>query len=509
MISKNRATNKWIVALSVMTGTIMAALNTSSVNVALPYMQGSLGASTTEITWVVASYMLANVIIMPIIAMISSRFGRKNFYQFAAFLFLISSIACGFAENLTTLIIFRTLQGIGGGALIPMAQAIMRETFPPKEQAAAMGIYGLGVILGPALGPTVGGWVTDNYSWHWVFFINIPVGIINMVMVYLFIHDPSYLERIKSKIDFPGLAFMVVGLGALQILLQKGEEKNWFGSSFIVSLSIIAAVGILLFIIRELTTENPAVNLKILKNINLSIGTFIGGILGLGLYGSLFILPKFLQQILGYPAFDSGLAMVPRVLSMAISMPLAGRLYNKFGPKILIGSGLFITCISFWQLSTLNLNADYWSIFWPQFFQGIGFGMIFVPLSTTALITVEKKLMTSAVGLYNVVRQIAGSIGTAIVATGISSGTTFYRSIIVKNISVYNDATNNYLDTTNNALMSGGSDSYNAGLQSFRLLGRVVTEQASMLAYNRVFFMITVLFVVSIPLVFLFRENKL
>ena len=332
-MEEKRTPHKWLIALTVMTGTIMSALDMSIVNVALPHMRGTLGASVEEITWVSTGYILSNVIIMPIVAFLSSRFGRKNFYIFSVLLFTGASMLCGIAWDLTSMVVFRIIQGIGGGTLIPVSQSVLRETFPPKEQAMAMGIYGLGVILGPAFGPTLGGWLTDNYSWPWIFYINVPIGIINILLIMKFIEDPHYLVRQTGKIDVLGLSLMTVGLGALQIMLEQGEQNDWFASKFILYLSVIAVIGLIFFVWRELKVESPAVNLHILKDVNFSSATFLGGILGLALMSSLFILPLFLQQLLRYPAFDSGLALMPRSLAMAFIMPLAGRIYNRVGPK--------------------------------------------------------------------------------------------------------------------------------------------------------------------------------
>jgi DHA2 family multidrug resistance protein len=326
------ATNKWLITLAVMTGAVMAAIDTSIVNVALPNMRGTLGASVEEITWVSTGYILSSVIIMPIIALLSSRFGRKRFYIFCVLLFTFASVLCGTAWDLTSMVIFRIIQGIGGGALIPVSQAILRETFPPEEQAMAMGLYGLGVIMGPALGPTLGGWLTDNYSWPWIFYFKAPIGIANIFLVMKFIHDPPYFVREKGTLDFIGLFFMIIGLGALQIMLAKGEQNDWFSSNFIIYLAVTAAAGLILFTWRELTTEKPAVDLRILKDLNFASATFLGGILGLCLFGSLFILPLFLQQLLNYPAYDSGLDLLPRTIAMGVTMPIAGKLYNRTGP---------------------------------------------------------------------------------------------------------------------------------------------------------------------------------
>ena len=501
--------NKWLITASLMTGTLMASIDTSIVDVALPYMQGATSASTTEITWVIASYMLANVIVMPLVALLSKRFGRKNFYQFSVILFTLTSIGCGISDTLLELTIYRIFQGIGGGAIIPLSQAIMRETFPPKEQGRAMGIFGLGVIMGPAIGPTLGGWLIDNYTWHWIFFINLPIAFINTLLVSKFIFDPPYLERSKVKIDYFGLIFLSVGLGSLQIMLQKGSEENWFESALIKKLFIVAVIGIILFVFQELRAKEPAVNLRILKNVNLAVGTFFGGILGLGLFSSIFVTPMFLQTRLGYPALNSGLAIVPRALAMFIAMPIAGRLYNRFGTK-LIFVGIVISIISFFQFSLLNLYIDYWAIFVPQFLQGLGFGLIFVPLSTTSLISINKTQMTAATGIYNVIRTVAGSIGTAIASTGISSaGMNYFRDLIAHNINTHHITTVNSVNVFKYALHARGSSMYLAGKQAYKVMEKTLNDQAYMLAYNRVFAAIALLFILSIPLLLLFRRNKI
>jgi DHA2 family multidrug resistance protein len=498
-----KETNKWIVALTVMTGTIMSALDTSIVNVAIPYMRGNLGASVEEITWVATGYLLSNVIVMPLVALLSSRFGRKKFYMFSVFLFTVASACCGMAWDLTSLTAFRIIQGLGGGGLIPVSQAILREKFPQEEQGMAMGIYGFGIVLGPAFGPTIGGWLTDHYSWPWIFYINIPVGIINLLMVARFIRDPHYLVREKGKIDLSGLVFMAIGLGALQIMLEKGEMKDWFQSQFIVRLFVISCIALLFFVVRELTADRPAVNLRILKDVNFTTGTLLGGLLSMGLYGSLFLLPLFLQQLLGYPAFDSGLTLIPRSIAMALIMPIAGGFYNRLGPRFLIAAGLAVCAYSFYQLSAMSLDVGYWDLFVPQFIQGLGFGMIFVSLSTVALSTIAKPKMTAATGLYNVFRLVFGSIGIAITATQLDRGVSRYRAILVENVTYFRDAAGYWYSALTQAVTSRGTDPMTAPLQAQRLIDGETMRQASMLAYNHVFFLIACLLTLSLPFVLL------
>jgi DHA2 family multidrug resistance protein len=504
-----QSSNKWIITLTVMTGTVMSALDTSIVNVALPYMRGNLGATVEEITWVATGYILSNVIIMPITALLSARFGRKRWYLFSVVLFTLSSMLCGLARSLPPLVLFRVLQGIGGGALIPISQAILRETFPPEEQGMAMGLYGLGVVLGPAFGPTLGGWLTDHYSWPWIFYINVPIGLLNLLLISRYIQDPPYLQREKGKIDLAGLSLMILGLGALQLMLEKGQREDWFSSRFIILLTLVAAGSLALFVWRELAIRKPAVDLRLLKNLTFASGTLIGGGLGIGLYASLFMLPLFLQQLLGYPAFDSGLALMPRSLAMAVSMPLAGRLYNRLGPRTLITTGLIVNIASYWQLSRLSLEVGFWQIFFPQVTLGIGFGMIFVALSTVALSTVEKHRMTAATGLYNVIRQVAGSIGIAISATTLTRRETIYRSSLVSHLTPFSNTVRNWLTAAGGALATRGQAPTVASQQALALLDTMVNRQAAMLSYNHVFLLIAGLYLCCLPLVLLLRQKAI
>lgn len=486
----------------------MAVLDTSIVNVALPSMSGTMGATIEQITWVVTGYILANVIIMPLVALLSGRFGRKNFYLANVVIFTAASMACGLARNLPMMVFFRALQGIGGGVLLTVSQAILRETFPAEEQGTAMGIFGLGVVLAPAFGPTLGGWLTDTYSWPWIFYINVPIGIVNFLLVSRFVEDPSYLVRRKGNIDWPGLALMVMGLGALQLMLESGARNDWFESAFVVRLAFVAVISLALFVWRELNTPQPAVDLRILKNVSFASATALGGILGMALNGSLFLLPLFLQNLLGYPAMKSGVALMPRSLAMAVIMPIGGRFYNKLGPRVLVGSGLIVTGLSFWQLSHLTTNVGFWDILWPQVWQGVGFSLIFVALSTAALATIARPEVTAATGLYNVSRQVFGSVGIAVAATQLTAGVTEYHAILGEHVGTANAAATSWLSSVTAAMMARtGGDAETARNQALKLLDVIVTRQATVLSYNRVFVLVSLLFVLALPLVFLLKRG--
>jgi DHA2 family multidrug resistance protein len=500
--------NKWVVAGTVLIGTIMAVLDSSVVNVALPDMSGTLGATIEEITWVVTAYILAQVIFMPITALLSAHFGRKRFYMASVVLFTAASMACGLARTMPVMILFRAIQGAGGGVMITVSQAILRETFPPEEQGTAMGLFGVGTVLAPAFGPTLGGWLTDQYSWPWVFYVNVPIGVIAILMVTRFVEDPPYLVREKGHVDWAGLGAMTVGLGAFQLMLEKGQDKDWFQSSFIVWLAAIAAVFLVAFIWRELKTERPAVDLSLFRNVPFTSATALGGVLGMGLYGALFLLPLFLQELLGYPAMKSGLALMPRSLAMAVVMPIGGLLYNRLGPRVLVGTGLAVSAYSFWDLAHLTTDTGIWDLLLPQVWQGVGFGMLFVALSTAALSTIPKARMTAASGLYNVVRQVLGSVGIAAAATEVVRSQARYHDVLAEHVTAYGMATQQYLRSATAGMISAGADVVTATGRAVKLLDFRVMRQATALAYNHVLMLVAALFVISLPLVLLVRGHR-
>ncbi|HPJ95550.1 MAG TPA: DHA2 family efflux MFS transporter permease subunit [Deltaproteobacteria bacterium] len=508
MDAKNNP-NIAMIIFTVMTGAIMGSLDASIVNVALPNMQGNFGASIEEIAWVSTGYILSCVIIMPIIAFMSFRFGRKRFYLFSIILFTVSSVLCGISRTLPSMVVFRILQGLGGGTLMPLAQAILRETLPPEERGKAMGIFGFGVILGPAVGPTLGGWLTVNYSWPWIFFINVPIGIMNVLLVMRYIHDPSHIVRERGKVDAWGILFMITGLGALQIMLEKGQRKDWFSSDLIVLLAVIACIGLGLFIWQELKTEKPAVNLRIFKNLNFAFSTFFGGMLGLCLFGSIFLMPMFLQHLLGYTAYDSGLAMLPRAVLMAFSMLIAGRIYRKTGPRPMLLLGITANAVSFYMFSRFSLDVGYWDLFLPQCLQGLGFGFMFVSVSAAALSSIKMELLTAATGLYNVVRLVFGSIGIAASSTLLTWGQSRNRAVLTEHVTVFGDIATQSQQTISSLFISQGVDPVSASQSTLRVLDGIVMEQASMISYNQVFFLVGLLLVCTIPLTFFINDHRL
>ncbi|MHB2015629.1 MAG: DHA2 family efflux MFS transporter permease subunit, partial [Candidatus Xenobia bacterium] len=416
----------------------------------------------------------------------------KNVYQACLLIFTGASVLAGFSQSLPTLLTARLIQGLGAGALQPTEQAILRETFPLEEQGMAMGLYGLAVMLGPAIGPTFGGWLTDNFGWQWIFFINLPIGIVGWMMVNRFVPEPAYIRSANRAIDGLGISLMCVGLSTLLVVLEEGNQWDWFSSARVWALAIVATVSLIAFVLWELFgTPYPAVDLRILKNSSFAAGTTLGGVLGVVLFGALFLLPLFLEDLLGYTAMDSGLALMPRSLVMLVMMPFTGMLYNALGPRVLIGSGFLISSYSFYQMSTFTLQSDTTQILIPQMMSGLGFALIFVALSTTTLARVDKRKMSAATGLYNLVRQLGGSLGTAVFATMLESNTTRQHAVLAAHANAFNPNFQHWFHTTASAL---GSE------RALALLNGMISAQAANIAYDHLFATVALLILLPMPL---------
>ncbi|MHB8730918.1 MAG: DHA2 family efflux MFS transporter permease subunit [bacterium] len=505
-----RYAGKYIVALSVLFGSVMAAIDTSVVNVALAHIQASYGVTLQEVTWVSTSYLIAVVIVMPLTAWFASVLGRKRFYILSVAVFTVASAFCGFSRTLGQLIFFRVLQGLGGGALQPIAQSIMRETFPPEEQGQAMGFFGMVVLLGPAIGPTLGGWLTDNWSWPWIFFVNLPIGALALFMASTFIVDPPYMRgRGITKFDGVGIGLLAVGLASLQILLEEGERDGWFASVFIVALTVIAVVVLTAFVLWELRTPAPAVNLRILGDVTYAAGTTIIGVLGLALFGSLILLPLFLQNLLGYTATQAGLTLMPRSLVMVVMMPVAGFLYNKLGVRVMLPFGLTVSGAAGFMMSHFTTQTSHLGILVPQVIQGVGFSFMFIPLSTATLSTIPRPLMQSATGLFNLVRQLGGSLGTALVITLLDHKVTTASANLVRYASLSNPVFMSWWATVQAGLQARGSDAATAHRQALAVLHMWISQQAAVVAFDYVFALVGAVFIVCLPVVLLIRDRDL
>jgi DHA2 family multidrug resistance protein len=503
-----RYINPWIIAVAVMLGTFMEVLDTTIVNVSLPHIAGNLSATVDESTWVLTSYLVANAIILPLTGWLSNHFGRKRILMTSITGFTLASLACGLAPNLPTLLFFRVVQGAAGGGLQPLSQSIMLEAFPVEKRGKAMAMWALGIVVAPMLGPVLGGWLTDTYSWRWLFYINLPIGLAALVMCSLFIFDPPYIQRGKGGVDYWGIGLLVVGMGALKIFLDKGQEDDWFSSHFITWLAIIAVVGLGFFIVRELRDKHPLVNLRVFAVRTYSTGVFLMTVLGFVLYGSLVLLPIFLQTLLGYSALDSGVAMLPRGLGSFLAMPLVGILMSKIEPRKLLTVGLTVAAASFWYLAKIDLGAGYWDLFWPQFIQGMSLGFIFVPLTTATHDPIPKEQMGNATSIFNVMRNIGGSIGISMVATMYARTTQRNTSILGSYVNSYNQSTQTMIAGAKAMFMSQGVDALTATRQAYAAVFGMVQRQAAMLAFIHCFRFLAILFICCVPLIYLMRKPK-
>ncbi len=503
------AKNKWVIAAAVTFGTLMGTIDTSIVNVALPQLRGTLSATVQEITWISTGYIVASVIVMPITAWLGSRFGRKRIYMAGLVLFLLGSFLCGTARTLAPLVFFRILQGLGAGALQPTEQAILRETFPPQEQGMAMGLYAFAIMIGPAIGPTLGGYIVDNFAWPWIFYINLPVGVLGLFMVWRFVEDPPYLERTHGSVDWWGLGLLVVGLASLQTLLEQGQQDDWFQSKTNVAYACVAAVSLVMFVTHELYVDQPIVNLRVLSNRSFSTGTAIGAILGVVLFSTLFLLPLYMQEFLRYNAMQTGLALMPRSITMLITIPIVGALYNKLSPRLVIAAGLALGGATCFMMSQFTLQTSKEQILIPQMVQGVALALIFIPLSTVSLATIEKPRMGAATGLNNLVRQLGGSFGVAVFAALLTRFTVESKAAISTHLVATDPAVQARLLAMRSVLMRDNVDVQTATARAIDLLDKQVTAQAAVLGFEKAFYMAGLLFFAAIPFVALLDSPNL
>ena len=508
MSESHPQTNPWIIAIAVMFATFMEVLDTTVVNVSLPHIAGNLSASVDEAAWVLTSYLVANAIVLPLTGWIASYFGRKRVLLAAVFGFTTASFLCGMAPSLELLVFFRVIQGATGGALQPLSQAVMLEAFPPKDRGKAMAFWGLGIVVAPMLGPVLGGWLTDNYSWRWVFYINLPVGLMSVIMTRLFIFDPPYIRRSGRGIDFWGIGLLAVGIGALQVVLDKGQEEDWFESHWITGLAALAAAALLIFIAHEIRARDPVVHLRVFKNRTYSAGVFLMTTMGFVLYGSMLLLPVFLQTLLGYPAVDAGVAMAPRGLGSFLMMPVVGTVLGRFDPCKVLSAGLVGSAWTLWALSRLNLQAGYWDIFWPQFIQGACLAMLFVPLTTATMDPIPKEEMGNATSMFNLMRNVGGSVGIASATTFLFRREQLHINQLGANVTAFNSRSQMYLDGLESRLLAHGADLQTASHQAQVAVWRMVERQASLLSFVDTFAAMAVVFLLVLPLLLAMRKPK-
>ena len=500
--------NPWIVAIAVMFATFMEVLDTTVVNVSLSHIAGNLSATIDESTWVLTSYLVANAIVLPLTGWLATQFGRKRLLMTSVTGFTISSLLCGLAPNLPSLVAFRLIQGATGGAMQPLSQAVLLEAFPPQDRGKAMGFWGLGIVVAPILGPVLGGWLTDVYSWRWVFYINLPVGIASLVMTKLYVFDPPYLRRETERIDYWGIGLLALWVGCLQIALDLGQEHDWFSSRFIVALVAASVLGAIAFIVREWTVKEPVIDLRVFKIRTYATGVFLMTTLGFVLYGSLVLLPIMLQTLFGYPSLQAGIAMAPRGLGSLIGMPLIGLLIGHIDARKMVAVGLVAGAVTLIWLGQLNLNAGYWDIFWPQFFQGLGLSALFVPLTTISMDPIPRERMGNATSLFNLMRNLGGSVGIAVTGTLLARKQQAYINVFGAQVDPYSGPAQRAFEAARQGFMAAGADVATATERAYAALFGTVQQQAAMVAFVSLFRLLGFIFLLLLPLVLLMRRPR-
>jgi DHA2 family multidrug resistance protein len=454
------------------------------------------------------SYLVANAIILPMTGWLAGRFGRKNLLMLSTMGFTLASFLCGAAPNLASLVVFRIIQGATGGALQPLSQAVLLESFKPEDRGKAMGFWGVGIVVAPILGPVFGGWLTENYSWRWVFYINLPVGIAALVMTRLFVFDPPYLRRESQGIDYWGMGMLVVGIGALQFVLDKGQQADWFASSMITTLAIISVVALVALIVYELRTPHPIVDIRLFKDRSYSVGVFLMTVLGFSLYGGLVVLPIMLQTLFGYSSLAAGEAMAPRGIGSLFMMPMVGMLTGFIDARKLLIAGLIVGGGTMLWLGNVNLEAGYWDFVWPQVLQGLGLSLLFVPLTTVSMATISPQRMGYATSLFNLMRNIGGSIGIATTGTMLARRRQAFGSLLGEHVSIFDPTTNQVLAQLKAAFLARSGDAVAATNQAYVALNGMVQRQAAMVAFVMIFRLLGLLFLVMIPLVFIMKKPR-
>jgi MFS transporter, DHA2 family, multidrug resistance protein len=485
---------KWSITISVMLITVMQVLDTSITNVALPHMQGSLSTSVEETSWVITSYLAANAIVIPATAWLTGALGRRRLFLICTILFTASSFLSGLAPNLPFLVAMRVLQGLGGGPVVPMAQATMWEIFPLRQRGLAMAVWGIGIMMAPILGPTLGGWICDNWSWRWIFYVNLPIGVLGFFMAGAFLFDSPYVRK-PTSVDWPGLTLMVLGFGALQLMLDQGERADWFDSSFVVGLAVVAICAIAGFLIRELTAKEPILNLSVFNDRNFAVGSVVMTTVGFGFYSSTVLLALYTQKLMGYDAWTSGLVLAPGGVGNMMALLISGRLVARVDQRLLLGFGCALNAIAFILMTNVTLGMDYWALAVPRFVQGFGQGFVFVPLQTLALATIRMEHLSNATSAYNVVRNFGGSMGIALSTTLLARRSQYHQNTLGAHVNMWSADTAGRLTQWTRHFLGQGSDSFTAQRRALAMLYHDTLDQAQVLAYIDVYLLLVVLFV--------------
>ena len=500
-----------IITVTAVLCALLEIVDTTIVNVALNQMRGTLGATLTDIAWVITAYAIANVIIIPMTSWLSQQFGRRNYFAVSIIVFTVASFLCGNATNIWELVFFRFIQGMGGGALLVTAQTIITESYPAEKRGMAQAIYGMGVIVGPTLGPPLGGYIVDNYHWGWIFYINVPLGVIATLLTLMYVKSPKYGEKLKAnQVDWWGIVFLASFIGSLQYVLEHGQQDDWFADPTIVILSVITVFGLLAFIWREMTYEHPIVNLKVLKDSNLRIGTIMCFILGFGLYGSTFIVPIYTQSVLGWTALDTGLLLIPSSLTTAFMMPIIGKLIQKGVPQtymVAIGFLVFFF-FTFTMHNIITNDTGEEHMFWPLILRGMGLGLLFVPITTLSLSTLKGKGIGEGAAFTGMMRQLGGSFGIAIITTFISRFTQDHRVNLISNLDKTSFEVQQRVQQLQQGFMAKGFSANEAMDKAYAVLNGSVMKQATILSYMDIFMYLGILFLLCIPFILLVRRGK-
>jgi len=500
----HKTQSRGLIAFTVMLTTLIEIIDTSIVNVSLDHIRGSLSAGYDEATWTITAYLVSNAIVIPMAGWLAKLIGRKNYQIASIALFTFSSFMCGSAWSLESLVFFRVLQGIGGGGLVPISQSILLESFPREKHGQAMAIFGLGAMLGPIVGPLLGGWITDTLSWRWIFYINIPIGILSIIMNVLVINDPPYMQRQKMKIDYWGLLFLSVGLGSLQYLLDKGQSEDWFTSRLITTVGVISVVSLVLLAINEYYAEHPIVNLKLFKDRTFTSGATVMFFVFLNLFGSIVLLPIYLQMMMGYTSLYAGLVLGPGGIATMFAMPIVGKFIGRVNPKRFLVVGISVCALSTYMMSRFNLTTDFWTFVWPRVALGFGMGMTFIPLTTLTLSHIPKERMTEATSIYNLLRNLGGSVGIAFTTTILSRRAQLHQTRLVENLSPFDPAYQIAHDRIASFLGAKGLPATGADAIMYRELVR----QSTTLAFTDAFLIICLLILCVLPLVFIMQWQR-
>jgi len=500
-----------IITITAILCTLLEIVDTTIVNVALNDMRGTLGATLTEVGWVITAYAIGNVIIVPMTSWLSQQFGRKNYFAASIILFTICSFLCGNATGIWELVFFRFLQGIGGGALLVTSQTIITESYPAAKRSMAQAIYGLGIIIGPTLGPPLGGYIVEHFSWPYIFYINIPLGVIATLLTLQFVRSPKYGQKVAGNhIDWLGIGLLAITVGSLQYVLEKGQDDDWFNSQAILYLSVAAVLGLYFFIWRELRFKNPIVELRVLKNNNLRVGTILSFILGFGLYGSTFIIPLYTQSILGWTAQQAGMLMVPAALTTAVMMPIIGKLLQKGVPQqyLVAGGMALFSVFTFWGYFILTPDTGADNFFWMLIVRGVGLGMLFIPITALSLSTLTGQQIGQGAAFTGMMRQLGGSFGVALITTFMSRQNVIHRSNLVSKLDINNPAVQQRIQGMQHNFINKGMNAEAALKSSYSAMDRIVTKQAAVLSYMDVFMYLGIIFFICVPFVLMVKGNK-